>query len=402
MQGISRLIGGILLVAGTATGAGMLALPVITSFGGFFPSLALLFFCWIFLFATSWLLLDVNLSFPWEVNLVTMASRTLGTPGRIVCWVAYLFLLYSLTAAYIAGSSPLFLQAVSFASGWSAPPWFGPIPLLLIFGFFVYLGTSSVDRINRLLMVFLIAAYFILTVSLPPHIEPSLLLHIDAKAIWVAVPVVFTSFGFHIIIPTLTTYLHHDVKKLRLTLLIGSFIPFLVYSVWEFLILGIVPIPDLSEAFLQGQTGAAPLSRILQADWIGTVASIFSFFAIITSFLGVSLSLSDFLSDGLKMKRFSFGQELSSLLTFLPPLFFVYTYPQGFIMALQYAGIFVVILLCLLPALMAWKLPAYRTPLKRLILSAILLISALAIVFDVLEQLGTLKTWIEPYLSQDN
>ena len=33
----NRLIGGILLVAGTAIGAGMLALPVSTSFGGFIP-----------------------------------------------------------------------------------------------------------------------------------------------------------------------------------------------------------------------------------------------------------------------------------------------------------------------------------------------------------------------------
>ena len=138
-------------------------------------------------------------------------------------------------------------------------------------------------------------------------------------------------------------YLHgqvtNDVKKLRLTLFIGSLIPFLVYIVWEFLILGVVPLPDLAAAWAAGESGVAPLSHLLQNPWIGGVASLFSFFAIITSFLGVSLSLSDFLTDGLKMKRFSFGREFSSLLTFVPPLFFVYTYPRGFILALQYAGI---------------------------------------------------------------
>ena len=70
----SRLIGGILLVSGTATGAGMLALPVVSSFAGFLPSFALLGFFWLFLFATSWLFLDVNLAFRGEVNMISMAG----------------------------------------------------------------------------------------------------------------------------------------------------------------------------------------------------------------------------------------------------------------------------------------------------------------------------------------
>ena len=148
MQRINRLIGGILLVAGTATGAGMLALPVITSFGGFFPSLALFAFCWLFLFGTSWLLLDVNLSFPNPVNLISMAGQTLGVPGKMVCWLTYLLLLYSLTAAYIAGCSPLFLQAIAFATGWMPPAWAGPLPLLLLFGAVIVLATINPELLN--------------------------------------------------------------------------------------------------------------------------------------------------------------------------------------------------------------------------------------------------------------
>src|SRR3990167_3077612 len=121
----SRFVGGILLVSGTSIGAGMLAIPVITSFAGFFPSLALLGICWFFLFLTSLFLLDVNLSFKGDVNLISMVGRSLGTGGKMVCWVAYLLLLYSLTAAYIAGSSPLFLQALHWVTGWSIPAWLG-------------------------------------------------------------------------------------------------------------------------------------------------------------------------------------------------------------------------------------------------------------------------------------
>jgi tyrosine-specific transport protein len=397
----SRLIGGILLVSGTAIGAGMLAIPVISSFAGFFPSFALLILCWLFLFATAWLLLDVNLACPGDVNLISMAERHLGWIGKSICWAIYLLLLYSLTAAYIAGSSPLFLQAIEWATGIIAPTWFGPFPLLFLFGIFVYLGTRSVDWVNRVLMAGLIISYFILVAFLPPHIQPALLQHSDPSMVWIAIPIVITSFGFHIIIPTLTTYLHHNVKQLRLTIFLGSIIPLVVYSIWELLILGIVPIQGengLIQAWIQGETGVAPLRHILQNRWIGAAASAFSFFAIVTSFLGVSLSLSDFLIDGLKMKRFSVSKEIACLLTFIPPLLFVYFYPRGFLLALQYAGIFVVILLCIFPALMAWRLPRYRSHISKFFLTVIIVISLFVIGVDFLEGAGILKRIINSYV----
>ena len=398
----NRLIGGIFLVAGTTIGAGMLAIPVVTSFGGFFPSFALLFFCWLFFFFTAWILLDVNLASPGDENLISMVGRWLGPLGKAVCWVAYLLLLYSLTAAYIAGSSPLFLSAIQYITGWNLPSWAGPFPLLLLFGIFVYLGTRSVDRVNRLLMAVLVLSYVMLISFLPPHIQPSLLMHADFSAMWIAVPVLFTSYGFHIIIPTLTSYLHRDVKKLRLTIFIGSLSAFLFYLIWEFLILGTVPLDGLAAAWTQGETGTFALRALISSPWIGISASFFTFFAIITSFLGVSLSLSDFLADGLQMKRYTWGREFACLLTFFPPILFVYTYPHGFILALQYAGVFVAIVLCILPALMAWKLPRYRSHFRRFLIILVILVSLFAIFLGILEQTGRLKNLIQSYVQTES
>jgi tyrosine-specific transport protein len=373
----SKLLGGILLVAGTSIGAGMLALPVISSFAGFIPSFLLLVICWAFMFATAWLTLEVNLACPGDANMITMAGRTLGDVGKMVCWVVYLLLLYSLTAAYIAGSSPLFLQIFS-SLGWQAPTWLGPFPLLILFGLFVYLGTRSVDYVNRLLMIGLIFSYASLALFLPPRIQPELLHHADFSAIWMAIPIVFTSYGFHIIIPTLSTYLNHNKRQLRRTILIGSLIPLIVYTLWELLILGVVPVTgeiSLQAAWEAGESSSRVLNEILQNSSISFFIQAFSFFAIITSFLGVSLSLSDFLGDGLKMHRFTWGRECACLLTFFPPLLFVFTCQRGFLLALQYAGLLVAILLGVLPALMAWTLPAYRHFNRRILLIVIILLS---------------------------
>ena len=372
----NRLIGGILLVAGISIGAGMLALPVVTSFAGFIPSFFSLAFCWLFMFITAYLILEVNLACPGDANMITMASRTLGAGGKAVCWVVYLLLLYSLTAAYIAGCAPIFLHLMKSVFGWQVPDWTGPFPLLILFGFFVYFGTRTVDYVNRLLMIGLTASYIALVVFVPSHIDFSLLSYIDYSASWIAIPVLFTSFGFHIVIPSLSTYLHHDLKKLRVTILIGSLIPLFVYVVWVFLVMGAVPARDLRGAWEAGQSATIPLAAILANPWISTVASAFAFFAMITSFLGVSLSLSDFLGDGLKLHRFTWGRELACVITFFPPLVFALTYTRGFLLALQYAGLFVAILLGILPALMAWKLPKYKRPIWRFFLGLIVLISA--------------------------
>lgn len=379
----NRFIGGVLLVSGTAIGAGMLVIPVATSFAGFIPSFMLLFVIWLFFFGTAWLLLDVNLSLPGVSNFISMTEKKLGRWGKGFCWVVYLLLLYSLTAAYIAGSAPIFADAMQKVWPREVPTWAGVAPLLGIFGLFVYLGTRTVDWVNRALMIGLAVSYVILLSFLPQHVEGARLMLFDPGALWIGVPLVFTSYGFHIVIPTLTAYLHHNAKHLRWVLFIGSLIPFIVYTLWEFLVLGAVPMQELAVAWQDAESAIPPLTRSLQGHPIGSFAKLFSFFAILTSFLGVSMSLSDFLSDGLHMKKVSFGKEFSCLLTFIPPLLFVFFYPQGFTLALQYAGVLVALLLCLLPALMAWRLPAYRTLWRRIWLVSVMGISFAVIILGL-------------------
>lgn len=398
----SRFLGAILLISGTTIGAGMLALPVVTSFGGFFSSVILFFVIWLLMLTSAFFFLDVNLAIRGEPNLISMAGKTLGGFGKGISWVFYLLLLYSLTAAYIAGSTPIFINLFHYLTGSTLPWWLAPFSLPVLFGGFVYLGTKGVDYINRFLMLGLIVTYFLLVIFIPEHIESHFLLHTDFPAILVAVSVIATSFGYHIIIPSLTTYLNHDKKLLRWAILIGSLIPFFVYLVWQVLVLGSVPLDVLAKAYQQGLAASEPLSAILHLKWLAVAAQGFSFFAIVTSFLGVALSLSDFLTDGLKIKKTWEGRLMACGLTFIPPLFFVFTYSRGFYIALQYAGAFVAILLIFLPAAMAWKLPHdsfYRSHKAKYLLVFVIFLALVIVGIDILEQNGVLKPLILRYLS---
>lgn len=391
------VFGGVLLVAGTTLGVGMLAFPAITVFGGFAPSVLLFLFIWLVMLASSFCFLDANLSVKGNNNMISMAEKTLGSWGKVVAWVIYLLLLYSLTAAYIAGATPLFVEAIKDWTGYALPHWVAPFALPLVFGGFVYAGTQGVDLLNRLLMFGLVIAYILLVAFVPQQMTGSFLAHVDFPASIIAIPIVITSFGYHIIIPSLATYMNRDRDKLVKSIVIGSIIPIFVFLLWQLLVIGAVPFNMLATAYAEGSAATVPLARVLQNPFISLAAKLFSFFAIITSFIGVTLSLSDFLTDGFKIKKNKAGRFLAVLLTFIPPLFFVFTYRRGFFVALQYAGAFVAILLVILPALMVWKHKNYKTPAKRFLLVLLMLVGASIIVLDILDERNVLKPLIEEY-----
>lgn len=395
----NKLIGGILLVAGTTIGAGMLALPAVTGMAGFYPSLTLFIFYWAFFVFTALLMLEVTLWMEDNTNLITMAHRTLGRWGEALSWIVYLFLLYSLTTAYLSGSSQIFLEFIRATTGYEAPYYLGPLPLLLIFGFFVYRGALFVDMANRWLMVGLSLTFVIAIISLIPHVDSTLLGHREWQFLLISNSVIVTSYGFHIIIPSLATYMHRDVKKLRTAILIGSSIPLFVYLLWEWVALGIIPVEGengIIAGYHNDINGAHLLTALIGNSWLSMVLRGFAFFAIMTSFLGVSLSLRDFLADGFHIQKNHLGKIKLYLMTFVPTLIFMWTYPRAFLSALEYAGAFgVTILLGFLPAMMVYRgrykkmFPShYRVAGGKGALLLVMVFSLLLVALEIANKLG--------------
>lgn len=364
----NRLVGAILLVSGTTIGAGMLALPVTTGLAGFIPSILIMTFIWLYMMLTAFYLLEVNLLLPHHNNLISMMHKTLGKPGEIASWISYLLLLYSLLAAYMVGCGQILSDALFELFNFSTPTWVWQLVVFFIFGSFIYLGTSVVDFLNRFLMFGLLIAYICMVSFGCCNVRPSFLYHLDWKFLLPSISVVLTTFGYHIIIPTLSEYLDQDRKLIKKAIIIGSLVPFLIYILWQFLVMGTVPAQGNGSLF-DAANNNTPIVSFLQSmisnPFVAISARFFAFFAIVTSLLGVCLSLSDFLADGLRIKKTSLGKCFLISLTFVPPLLFSIFYQKGFILALKYAGFFVVILLALLPSLMVFFERYVRERLKK-------------------------------------
>lgn len=355
----SRFVGGILLIVGTSIGGGMLALPVANAATGFWQSSLFLFLCWAFMTLGAFFILEANLYLPRGKHMVSMAAATLGRYGLLVAWVSYLFLLYTLLSAYVSGGSDvlnsLLLKLDLHLNERQASTLF-----TLLFGLIVYGGIHFVDYTNRVLMFGKLAIYFILIVLIAPFIELPNFQHGSVTYVASSIMILITSFGFAIIVPNLRDYFDDDVKALKKVIFIGSLIPLFCYMAWDAVIIGSLSIGGEQglQSLMNNSHPTSSLALLLSEKVHNkTISALFNFFTsicMLTAFLGVSLCLYSFLADGLKLReRGKHGIGLF-ILTFAPPLTLVLYYPGAYLHALSYAGIFCIILLLLLPALMCY------------------------------------------------
>lgn len=359
-----NIISAMFLVAGTCIGGGMLALPVATGIGGFLPSLAIMAICWLAMTLTALLLLEVSLWMEEGVHIITMTSRLLGRPGRFVSWCLFLFISYASLVAYTAGGGHQiangFLEYLHIPMSKSM----GCIIFIVLFGVIIDMGSKVIGRVNSILFTSMIVAYFALVGMGLDEVDPSHLRHINWPFSLMAVPLILTTFSFQTMVPSLTPYLKRNAMGLRWAVIGGTIITFFIYAIWQWLILGIVPVTGengLAAALQQGEPPTQFLRSHVDGVWVAYIAEYFAFFAIVTSFFGIGLGLFDFLSDGLKIKKQGSGKLLLGVLIVIPVLIFATQFERVFLVAMEVTGgIGDSILNGMMPVLMVWIGRYYR------------------------------------------
>jgi len=362
----------------------MLGLPILTGIAGFFPSFIMFVIAWLFMTTTALLLVEVLGWYKKPVNMISMVGDTLGPLGKILCWITYLFLLYALIVVYMSLSGN---HASLFAKDMfdiPLPNWVGTLFFVLLFGWIVYLGTKKVDYVNRYLMIGKIISYALVIFLGLKFITPKLLLHWEPKYALFSFPILIISFGFHNMIPVLMQYMGGDRKRVRLTIYSGSILAFGIYLIWELVALGILPPSEIIQSYVNDIDAAQTIQLYLGSNWIGYAAQSLAFFAILTSFLAQTLSLSHFLGDGFKIKKTDQENIWMCVLALLPPLIFTMFFPELLFAALNFAGgICAIVIFGIFPALMVWigryqnkKLLPDRVPGGKGILLLVLLIAS--------------------------
>jgi tyrosine-specific transport protein len=283
--------------------------------------------------------------------------------------------------------------------GWKISSWVGSFAFVALFGVVVYAGTRQVDLWNRVLMAFKITFFFALIVIGTRFVQPKLLTYTQPSLAIFSLPILVISFGFHNMIPTLTSYMQGDLKRVRIAIFGGSLLSFFIYLLWQILVLGTVPVDGLIESFQLGQEGSQALVSIIKSPWIALFAQGLAFFAILTSFLAQSLSLVHFLADGFKISSDRRENPLLCLLVLIPPLILAFACPRIFFQALNFAGGFCAVLLFgVLPVLILWNgryrktiTAPYVVPGGKLLLCLIFAFACFIFIFQLLSTLGVVS-----------
>ena len=351
-----------MIIAGTVIGAGMLANPTATSGVWFTGSLAVLLYTWFSMLSSGLMILEVNTHYPHGASFDTMVKDLLGPAWNVINGVAVAFVLYLLTYAYIFVGGDLTAKGIGSAVGSEISLSVGQLVFFGILAFCVWASARLVDRFTSILIGGMVLTFIWATGGLIADAKMPVLFDTQAPAgtsYWMyaatALPVCLASFGFHGNVSSLLKYFKGDAPKVAKSLWAGTLIALVIYVLWQIAIQGNLPRNEFAPVIAtDGQVSVLieVLSKFVQTGSMAAILSFFSYMAIATSFLGVTLGLFDYIADIFKWDDSVSGRTKTAALTFLPPLVSCLLFPTGFVTAIGYVGLVATVWTCFLPSLL--------------------------------------------------
>ena len=354
------ILGGTTLVAGTAIGAGMLALPMASAGMWFSWSIGLMLVSWIIMLRSSQALLEVSMHFKPGHSFHTMVRELLGPRWSFVNGFAVAFVLYTLVYAYVSGGGSIIAQSITSITGDAPPRLLNSLIFALLLTIFIWWGSEAVDRFSILLVGGMVVSYFISISGMMTHLRVDTLLDRNGSGgemifLWGAVSTYLTSFCFHASVPSLIKYMGKEPRTIDASLRYGTIVALVCYVSWLTAADGSISRADFKGVIEAGGNvgdlmGAA--GNNLKSFFILRILEGFSLLAVATSFLGAGLGLFDYMADLCNFDNSRSGRTKTLLVTFVPPILGGLVWPDGFLPAIGWAGLASAFWAVIIPALL--------------------------------------------------
>lgn len=369
----SKTIGAACLVAGTTIGAGMLALPLTISALGLMGGTIAMVVVWFVMYLAGLYGLELNLRAGKGMTLGGLGQFFSGPVSRFLGDASLLILTYALMAAYLFGAASVLETFLNHHSLEQIFYYCSPLAIITIFIVLILMGNLRwVDHHNRVLFMVMLGAIVVLMGGLIEELNAShfvsILSNWQQYKVWqVAIPVIFTSFGYHIIQNMMVVYCEYDAVALKKAFFWGSLIPLIAYVSWVFVTLSVLYIksPEFYRVLI---TQKAELGQLMQAlnqstgfSWLQPLSWVVGFLAILTSAIGVGLAIISFWDQHLPLSLTN--RPFILFLTLGPPLLIGMLIPDVFIRALGFAGLILTIIAIFLPIYLLGK--ADKMPIKK-------------------------------------
>ena len=349
---MKAVINASLLVAGTAIGAGLIALPLMAvNLGIGLASIIILAMIFI-AYQASMMTLDLNELAGKPDSIVEMSKNLSGRGAFSVTLLSFYLLSISLLTAYFSGITDSVKIFFDIKNDFFVVPFCG-LGLCAI----LCLKPVAFSRLNSILVAILLMAITVSLVKIHAFHKITFPKTICNKSEFFAfLPVIFTSFGVQNICPYIYNYLNGDRKKINLAFFIGIAIPAAVYIIWIAFVFENILSRDLTffEKLQNHQVSAGELVKFLcessQNSFIDVSFKILSLFAIITSAIGIGLGLMKSIQEMITPSP----RLASAIICFIPTVI-VLIAPNIFISVLSFGGIIATIFVVFTPYYLLYK-----------------------------------------------
>ncbi|MEX9819323.1 aromatic amino acid transporter [Providencia vermicola] len=360
----SILVGGFVL-GGAMIGAGMFSLPTIMAGAWFINSVVILLVVCFFMFHSGIYILECISKYGSGTNYFYISKELLPKWACYIANAALIFVLYILIYAYISAAGSVIKEAASIYGF--------DVNLRLIFVIFTFILGASIwwsgigaSRLTSIFLLIKIILFILAFSGLFLIVKTDLLLTIPSKEsqltllpfIFIIIPYAITSFGYHGNVCSLYKLYHENERKVVKSCIIGCLLALVLYFLWVLGTMGNLPRTEFLTIINKGGNLDAfieSLYSVLNSQHIATFLLWFSISAVFCSFLGVAIGLFDYILASLNFQDNSSGRMKSALLYFLPPLILCMLFPNGFLIAIAYAGMAACIWAIICPAVMALK-----------------------------------------------
>lgn len=337
-----KSIKGIFTISGTIVGAGILALPLAMAQLGFVPGFFVLAVVGLAFIYTAYYIGEAAINSEEEISLSGLAKKHFGAIGLGVMLFGVLVYIYGALIGYLSAGGKVIND---LSNGLISQSW-GTVIYFIFGAFIVYMGLRFVESSEFVLFGLVLLLFFILNLITVSHVRAPLLFASDISKFFAVFGVVFFAYNGHSIIPSIARQFKNNIPGFKKVAFFGVFIPFCLYVLWCFTVIGSVPlygtgsgVTALTSSSLQdakdfGQPATIPLGHLFGGAIILTGFA-FSLFATLTSFIGFGFSLSENFIDFFRKK---IPWIVAIALSLVPPLFFSFFNKDVFLSALDVAG----------------------------------------------------------------
>lgn len=332
----AKLLQSLGFIVGSALGAGILAFPVVTSIAGYLPSLIWSVVVAVALGKTALLLAERTIEMGGNAHIPTLCRRAIG--ARFEKFVLLMILMHygALLVAYSSVGAAL---AKSFLGLSDRSLWRQEALYFALIAILSLLRPKIFFLVNSLMTLALALSYFGLLGSGWDLVKPINLTAHHFSLSCFTLPIFFSAFGFHSVIPSMCRFCQFDQKLIRKAVWSGIFVIWLVVILWQTLVMGAVDLASLQQLLHRGEPATSALARFGHRPAITYFAQLFALFAVITSHTGVIFALRDFCTDFLRHFRISkSGTRLMTLFFVALPMLGAHNFPDIFETALTFSG----------------------------------------------------------------